>query len=86
MNDKNYAKVPKGTVINVPDLRITATVKQVLYSECFGGLYDIEFIDSNDKYRHYKQWDDGGTVIFPKKRYVDYYGIDCTDLFEKYGY
>lgn len=87
MTDKNYANIPQGTVIKVPTMRITATVKKVLYSEKWHDDYDIEFIDTDGKYRHWKQWDDGGTITFPekKKRLINYYGTDCTDIFEKYG-
>lgn len=85
MNEKNYANIPEGTVIKA--LGITATVKKVIYSETWRGEYDIEFLDAHGHYRHYKQWDDGGTVTFPnkEKKLIDYYGTDCTDLFKKYG-
>ncbi len=86
MENRNFANVPEGTVIRA--MGITATVKNVLYSETWHGEYDIEFIDTHGNYRHYKQWDDGGTVTFPKgkkKPLLDCYGTDCRDIFEKYG-
>ena len=89
MTDKNYANIPRGTIIKVPTMRITATIDKVIYSEKWHDDYDIEFIDTHGNYRHWKQWDDGGTIIFPDKKkrpLVNKYGTDCTDIFAKYGY
>ena len=38
------------------------TVWNILYQECFDDVYDVEFIDDHDRYHHWKQAYDGGTV------------------------
>ena len=52
---------------------IKATIKNILYydryvqmneAEEFGIYYDIEFIDTNGKYRHWKSYFDGGKIEF----------------------
>ena len=73
----------KGAVITA--LGETVTIERVIYQFKERDGWDIEFVDTKGNYRHWKQWDDGGTIKI-KKRLVNYYGSDCTDLFKKYGY
>lgn len=74
-----------GDVVNVG--RIYATIDRILYQDYWRD-WDIEFIDTCGNYRHWKQGFDGGELIPKKgtKRYYNGYGIDCTDIFAKYGY
>ena len=68
---------------------IVAVVNKVLYAEYWDRYgWDIEFIDTEGNYRHWKQWDDLGVIHMPKKgkRLINSQGTDCTDLFRKYGY
>lgn len=74
----------RGATINT--LGISVTVDKVLYAHHETIGWDIELIDTAGQYRHWKQWDDGGEIIFPTKRLVNKYGIDCSDIFRKYGY
>lgn len=51
-----------------PGDKITAyglefTVWQILYQDCICGTYDVEFIDDQARYHHWKQDQDGGHVI-----------------------
>lgn len=41
---------------------MTFTVWNILYQDAAAGSYDVEFIDDQDKYHHWKQEYDGGTV------------------------
>jgi hypothetical protein len=74
----------KGAYIKC--MGLVVCIDKVLYShkEMYG--WDIEFIDTEGNYRHWKQWDDGGEIDFPKKKLINCYGSDCTELFRKYGY
>ena len=94
----------RGAIISA--LGITCVVDKVFYAqeEKVGTDtgWDIEFIDTNGQYRHWKQWYDGGEIVLPKpdsvsgnggvyavngeKRLIDDYGGDVTDLFRKHGY
>ena len=81
----------KGHVIKKGDkitaLGYTFTVEKVLYCEWYArDGYDVEFIDPDGHYHHWKQWEDGGKVEGQPKRLIDWYGQDVTDLFIKYGY
>lgn len=40
----------------------TFTVWSILYQDCCGGDYDVEFIDDRDRYHHWKEEYDGGTI------------------------
>jgi len=51
----------KGTKIRCKGM--TVTVNEVLYADKWDGKWDVEFIDSNGNYRHWKQELDGGEVI-----------------------
>lgn len=51
----------KGTKIRYKGM--TVTVNEVLYADKWDGKWDVEFIDSNGNYRHWKQELDGGEVI-----------------------
>lgn len=44
-------------------LGLTFTVRSILYQDCLAGFYDVEFIDDQDQYHHWKQAEDGGSVI-----------------------
>lgn len=63
----NKEKV-KGAIISA--LGITCVVDKVIYAheEKVGtdAGWDIEFIDTNGQYRHWKQWYDGGEITMPK--------------------
>ena len=43
-------------------LGMTFTVWSILYQDHCGGTYDVEFIDDQDRYHHWKECYDGGTV------------------------
>lgn len=80
----------KGKLIAEPGdkircMGITVTIDRILYQDHWRD-WDIEFIDTADNYRHWKQYFDGGELIPGEKKYYDAYGVDCTDIFKKYGY
>lgn len=74
----------RGATINA--MGISVTIDKVLYAHHENIGWDIEFIDTAGRYRHWKQWDDEGEIIFPTKKLVNEHGVDCTDIFRKYGY
>ena len=41
----------------------TFTVWSILYQDRIDDIYDVEFIDDQDRYHHWKQAEDGGQVI-----------------------
>lgn len=43
-------------------LGYTFTVWSILYQDRCDGIYDVEFIDDQDRYHHWKQAEDGGAV------------------------
>lgn len=74
----------RGARINA--MGISVTVDKVLYAHHESIGWDVEFIDTAGQYRHWKQWYDGGEIIFPTKKLVNEHGVDCSDIFRKYGY
>ena len=64
---------------------ITVTVAKVIFDDCFHGYWDVDFIDTDGNHRHWSQYYDEGFLIRKKKRALDWYGEDCTDLYIKYG-
>lgn len=74
----------RGATISA--MGISVVVDKVLYAHHETIGWDVEFIDTAGQYRHWKQWYDGGEIIFPTKRLINSQGTDCTDLFHKYGY
>lgn len=44
-------------------LGMTAIIGEILYQDCYDGIFDIEFIDTQGVYRHWKQEYDGGRLI-----------------------
>jgi len=71
----------KGATIECMGIEVTIDKVYYAYKECEG--WDIEFIDSNGNYRHWKQWYDGGKL---KKPLINPEGFDMTEVFRKYGY
>lgn len=62
------------------------TIDRILYQDYWDRFgWDIEFVDTENHYRHWKQYEDGGELI-RNQPLMDTYGVDCTDLFRKYGY
>lgn len=63
-----------GDVVVVPKFGIRATIAELYYSfRCvewhhekkeFVKLYDVEFKDTNGKYRHWKSYFDGGHIEY----------------------
>lgn len=81
-----YGPEPKpGDIITETYLGYPVTIQKIIYSDFWDRYgYDIELIDTDGNYRHWKQHDDGGKLQ-REKRLVNCYGSDCADLFEKYG-
>ena len=42
---------------------ITVEIAKLFYSDCWGDVWDIEFVDTMGNYRHWKQQYDGGYFI-----------------------
>ena len=53
-------KIIPGDVITA--MGMSFTVWSILYQDHCGGTYDVEFIDDQDRYHHWKQDQDGGQV------------------------
>ncbi len=87
----NEAKCKPGDMIVLPPLvygrNNRITIKEVISSYIMdkGGVA-VEFYDTRGSYGYYKQDCDGGEYVRAKKVYLDSYGVDCTDIFKKYGY
>lgn len=66
-------EITKGMKIEA--LGVLVTIDKVLYQHCdLGDEYhkrwaDVEFEDTNGRYRHWQSWSDGGTLIVDGKRY-----------------
>lgn len=71
----------KGATIEC--MGIEVTIEKVFYAYKEREGWDIEFVDSDGHYRHWKQWDDGGRL---KKPLINPEGFDMTEVFRKYGY
>lgn len=59
-NQREHARIVPGDVISA--MGLSFTVWSILYQDQCGGTYDVEFIDDQDRYHHWKQDQDGGTV------------------------
>lgn len=58
-------RVEVGGIIRA--LGIEAKIAKILYQEYWDGDgFDVELIDSNGNYRHWKQWFDGGEYLPPE--------------------
>ncbi len=65
---------------------ITVTIGKLYYSDCWDGIWDVEFVDTDGNYRHWKQQFDGGEYIrVPEdetenltEEYKDFYGCTAT--------
>lgn len=89
----NEAKCKPGDMIVLPPLvygrNNRITIKKVISSYIMdNGGVAVEFYDIHGNYGYYKQDCDGGEYVRKenKKVYIDSYGMDCTDIFKKYGY
>lgn len=69
-------EVPKGAVIEALGQR--ATIRNILYQHVYvcdrdvENMADIEFIDTNGKYRHWQSWSDGGKLIIDDEHYYEF--------------
>lgn len=80
MKKRNRAR--KGYCIAC--MGVTVTIEKILFQDFYKD-WDIEFIDTEGNYRHWKQSIDGGKLIPKSKRAFDWYGTEVTDLYVKYG-
>ena len=66
----------------------TYQIGELLFSD-WCGTWSIEFLDTNGRYHHWNEYYDKGELIpagvATKKRRINRFGDDCTDLFVKYG-
>ena len=66
----------------------TYQIAEVLFSD-WCGTWNIEFLDTDGRYRHWNEYYDEGKLIpvrsTSENRRVNRFGDDCTDLFLKYG-
>lgn len=53
-------QVKSGDTIKCNNLIVV--IDKIFYQDYYNGDYDIEFIDTNNNYRHYKSFFDGGTI------------------------
>ena len=79
---RNHIHARKGDQIHC--MGITVTIDRILFQD-YCEDWDIEFFDTAGNYRHWKQYFDGGILIQKNKRAYDWYGLDVTDLYIKYG-
>ena len=82
----NECNLKKGDKIKAM-FCIEKTIKAVIQSY-YEDSYNktgicVEFIATDGQYYYYKQPFDGGYV---ERRYINSNGMDCTDIFKKYGY
>lgn len=86
----NEANCKPGDMIILPPLvygrNNRITIKEVISSYMDNGNIAVEFYDIHGKYGYYKQAFDGGEYVRKEKVYLDSNGVDCTDIFKKYGY
>ncbi len=54
-------KICVGDLISA--LGYTYRVGRIIYQDCYDGNYDVEFLDSDGNYHHWKSQFDGGRVI-----------------------
>ena len=57
---EGITKIRPGDQITA--LGMTFTVWSILYQDHYDDAYDVEFIDDQDRYHHWKECEDGGTV------------------------
>lgn len=57
----NNTKIFPGDQISA--MGHTFSVWSILYQDHIDGMYDVEFIDDQDRYHHWKECFDGGQVI-----------------------
>lgn len=67
-------EISKGAVIEALGERVT--IRNILFQHVSvtndretENMADVEFIDTNGKYRHWQSWNDGGTLIYNDERY-----------------
>lgn len=61
---EQFKEMVKGALIFC--MGITCEVSEVKYAFKEREGWDIEFIDTAGRYRHWKQWLDGGEITLPK--------------------
>lgn len=54
-----------GDIVKAND--ISATIAKIFYQDFNEGQWDIEFVDTNEIYRHWKSCFDGGVIVRPIK-------------------
>lgn len=67
-------EISKGAVIEALGERVI--IRNILFQQIsvnnsrdIEDMADVEFIDTNGKYRHWQSWNDGGALIYNDKRY-----------------
>lgn len=67
-------EISKEAVIEALGERVT--IRNILFQQIsvnndrdIENMADVEFIDTNGKYRHWQSWNDGGTLIVDGKRH-----------------
>ena len=84
MFDYRYCTIQKGDKIHCSG--ITVEIAAVLYCDYSFHAFDIEFIDTDGNYRHWKQEQDKGYVIYKDNERIKSLvsdGIVFTDVMRK---
>lgn len=76
--------VQVGDIIMVDGFE-PVTIQHIIEDASYLDDIDITFFDTYGKLRRYRNFIDGG-YIYRNIKLTDCYGVDVTDIFEKYGY